>query len=120
MTINRALSRFFTHIMHSEWSKIIPCISLLKPYIYNNQQYNRNKAKQTQEIEKNNTVLTTKNNNQMKVLKAIRVLGDVAEIIVGASIVVELVQRIRAKKKAQVTTEPTADDTNDTAETQTT
>ncbi len=56
----------------------------------------------------------------MKVLKAIRVLGDVAEIIVGASIVVELVQRIRAKKKAQVTTEPTADDTNDTAETQTT
>ena len=46
----------------------------------------------------------------MKVLKAIRVLGDVAEIIVGASIVVELVQRIRAKKKAQVqTVEPTAD-----------
>ena len=33
----------------------------------------------------------------MKVLKAIRVLGDVAEIIVGASIVVELVQRIRAR-----------------------
>ena len=45
----------------------------------------------------------------MKVLKAIRILGDVAEIIVGASIVVELVERFRAKKKAQVinqTTEP--------------
>lgn len=53
----------------------------------------------------------------MKVLKAIRILGDVAEIIVGASIVVELVERYRAKKKAQVinqTTE-TADDTNDAA-----
>lgn len=35
----------------------------------------------------------------MKVLKAIRILGDVAEIIVGASIVVELVERYRAKKK---------------------
>ena len=56
----------------------------------------------------------------MKILKAIRDLGDVAEIIVGASIVVELVQRIRAKKKAQVMNQPTADDTNDTAETQTT
>lgn len=56
----------------------------------------------------------------MKVLKAIRVLGDVAEIIVGASIVVELVQRIRAKKKATAqVTEPTADDTIE-AETQTT
>lgn len=56
----------------------------------------------------------------MKVLKAIRVLGDVAEIIVGASIVVELVQRIRAKKSAQVINQTPADDTNDTAETQTT
>ena len=55
----------------------------------------------------------------MKVLKAIRVLGDVAEIIVGASIVVELVQRIRAKKKNQVTTEPTADASTE-AEVQTT
>lgn len=35
----------------------------------------------------------------MKVLKAIRILGDVAEIIVGASIVIELVERYRAKKK---------------------
>ena len=36
----------------------------------------------------------------MKVLKAIRILGDVAEIIVGASIVIELIERYRAKKKA--------------------
>ena len=35
----------------------------------------------------------------MKVLKAIRILGDVAEIIVGTSIVIELVERYRAKKK---------------------
>ena len=35
----------------------------------------------------------------MKVLKAIRILGDVAEIIVWASIVIELVERYRAKKK---------------------
>ena len=35
----------------------------------------------------------------MKVLKAIRILGDVAEIIVGASIVIELGERYRAKKK---------------------
>lgn len=58
----------------------------------------------------------------MKILKAIRVLGDVAEIIVGASIVIELVERYRAKKTAQVinpTTE-TADDTNDAAEVTTT
>ena len=58
----------------------------------------------------------------MKILKAIRVLGDVAEIIVGASIVIELVERFRAKKKAQVinqTTE-TAYDTNDAAEVTTT
>ena len=38
----------------------------------------------------------------MKVLKAIRILGDVAEIIVGASIVIELVERYRAKKKAPI------------------
>ena len=56
----------------------------------------------------------------MKVLKAIRVLGDVAEIIVGASIVVELVQRFRAKKKAQVQTVGPAEETDDAAETQTT
>ena len=55
----------------------------------------------------------------MKVLKAIRVLGDVAEIIVGASIVVELVQRIRAKKKAQVQTVEAAE-TPTEAEVQTT
>ena len=45
----------------------------------------------------------------MKVLKAIRILGDVAEIIVGASIVVELVERYRAKKKVQVQTTESAD-----------
>lgn len=58
----------------------------------------------------------------MKILKAIRVLGDVAEIIVGASIVIELVERYRARKTAQVinpTTE-TADDTKDAAEVTTT
>ena len=57
----------------------------------------------------------------MKVLKAIRILGDVAEIIVGASIVIELVERYRAKKKtpAPILTE-TADETNDTAEVTTT
>ena len=55
----------------------------------------------------------------MKILKAIRVLGDVAEIIVGASIVIELVERYREKKKAQVTTEPTADASTE-AEVQTT
>ena len=44
----------------------------------------------------------------MKVLKAIRILGDVAEIIVGASIVIELIERYRAKKKisASVLTDP--------------
>ena len=46
----------------------------------------------------------------MKVLKAIRILGDVAEIIVGASIVVELVERYRAKKKVQVQTTDPADE----------
>ena len=56
----------------------------------------------------------------MKVLKAIRILGDVAEIIVGASIVVELVERYRAKKKAQVINQSTADDATLSAETQTT
>ena len=56
----------------------------------------------------------------MKVLKAIRILGDVAEIIVGASIVVELVEKYRAKKKAQVQTVEPAEETDDAAETQTT
>ena len=55
-----------------------------------------------------------------KFLKALRVAGDVAEIIVASSIVVEFIERFRAKKKAQVQTVEPADDTNDTAETQTT
>ena len=57
-----------------------------------------------------------------KFLKALRDAGDVAEIIVASSIVVEFIERFRAKKKAQVinqTTE-TADETNDTAEVTTT
>ena len=43
-----------------------------------------------------------------KFLKVLKVAGDVAEIIVASSIVVELIERYRAKKKtvqAQVTTE---------------
>ena len=59
----------------------------------------------------------------MKVLKAVRVLGDVAEIIVGASIVIELVERYRAKKKTAAqaqTTEPTADTPTKPAEVKTT
>ena len=56
----------------------------------------------------------------MKVLKAIRILGDVAEIIVGASILIELVERFRAKKKAQVQTVEPAEETDDAAEIQTT
>ena len=39
-----------------------------------------------------------------KFLKALRVAGDVAEIIVASSIVVEFIERFRAKKKAQVQT----------------
>lgn len=47
-----------------------------------------------------------------KFLKALRVAGDVAEIIVASSIVVEFIEKFRAKKKAaQVqTTEPTAEE----------
>ena len=37
-----------------------------------------------------------------KFLKALRVAGDVAEIIVASSIVVEFIERFRAKKKAQI------------------
>ena len=56
----------------------------------------------------------------MKVLKAIRIFGDVAEIIIGASIVIELVERYRAKKKtpAPVLTDPATpvnEQTDDTA-----
>ncbi len=56
-----------------------------------------------------------------KFLKALRVAGDVAEIIVASSIVVDFIERFRAKKKAQVQTalEP-AEETDDAAETQTT
>ena len=37
-----------------------------------------------------------------KFLKALRVAGDVPEIIVASSIVVEFIERFRAKKKAQI------------------
>ena len=39
-----------------------------------------------------------------KFMKVLKVAGDVAEIIVASSIVVELIERYRAKKTAQVTT----------------
>ena len=55
-----------------------------------------------------------------KFLKALRVAGDVAEIIVASSIVVEFIERFRAKKKAQVQTVGPAEETDDAAETQTT
>ena len=42
-----------------------------------------------------------------KFLKALRVAGDVAEIIVASSIVVEFIERFRAKKKAQVINQTT-------------
>ena len=44
-----------------------------------------------------------------KFMKVLKVAGDVAEIIVASSIVVELIERYRAKKTAQVTTNQTAD-----------
>ena len=51
-----------------------------------------------------------------KFLKALRVAGDVAEIIVASSIVVEFIERFRAKKKAQVqTATESADDTDESA-----
>ena len=37
-------------------------------------------------------------------MKVLKVAGDVAEIIVASSIVVELIERYRAKKAAQLTT----------------
>ena len=46
-----------------------------------------------------------------KFMRVLKVAGDVAEIIVASSIVVELIERYRAKKNAQVTTNQTADQT---------
>ena len=43
-----------------------------------------------------------------KFMKVLKVAGDVAEIIVASSIVVELIERYRAKKNAQVINQPTA------------
>ena len=45
-----------------------------------------------------------------KFLKALRVAGDVAEIIVASSIVVEFIERFRAKKKDQLQTVDPADE----------
>lgn len=46
-----------------------------------------------------------------KFFKVLKVAGDVAEIIVASSIVVELIERYRAKKKtAQVQTVEPADE----------
>lgn len=39
-----------------------------------------------------------------KFIKVLKVAGGVAEIIVASSIVVELIERYRAKKAAQLTT----------------
>ena len=55
-----------------------------------------------------------------KFLKALRVAGDVAEIIVASSIVVEFIERFRAKKKAQVQTVEPADEPIKPAEVTTT
>ena len=49
-------------------------------------------------------------------LKVLKVAGDVAEIIVASSIVVELIERYRAKKNAQVTTNQTANQPIEKAE----
>ena len=56
-----------------------------------------------------------------KFMKVLKVAGDVAEIIVASSIVVELIERYRVKKNAQVTTNQTANQpTGEKAEVQTT
>ena len=55
-----------------------------------------------------------------KFLKALRGAGDVAEIIVASSIVVEFIERFRAKKKAQVQTVESAEETDEAAEVTTT
>ena len=56
-----------------------------------------------------------------KFLKALRIAGDCAEIIVAGSILVELYEKFKGrKKKAQVQTVETAEETDDAAETQTT
>ena len=56
-----------------------------------------------------------------KFLKALRIAGDCAEIIVAGSILVELYEKIKGrKKKAQVQTVEPAEETDDAAEIQTT
>ena len=70
--------------------------------------------------ERNNSINNQAENKMSKFLKALRVAGDVAEIIVASSIVVEFIERFRAKKKAQVQTVEPAEETDDAAEIQTT
>ena len=56
-----------------------------------------------------------------KFLKALRIVGDCAQIIVAGSILVELYEKFKGrKKKAQVQTVGPAEETDDAAETQTT
>lgn len=66
LTTNRALSHFFTHIMHSEWSIIIPFLIPSKPYICNNQQYKKNKAKRIQEANKKQRETTLLTNQKQR------------------------------------------------------
>ena len=46
-------------------------------------------------------------------LKVLKVAGDVAEIIVASSIVVELIERYRAKKKKTVQVQTTTETANE-------
>lgn len=56
-----------------------------------------------------------------KFSKTLRTANTAASIVIAIGVAVDLYDRFKGRfKKAQVTTEPTADDTNDTAETQTT
>ena len=46
-------------------------------------------------------------------MKVLKVAGDVAEIIVASSIVVELIERYRAKKKKTVQVQTTTETANE-------
>ena len=48
-------------------------------------------------------------------MKVLKVAGDVAEIIVASSIVVELIERYRAKKKKTVQVQTTSETANEAA-----
>lgn len=56
-----------------------------------------------------------------KFSKTLRTANTAASIVIAIGVAVDLYDRIMGRfQKAQVTTEPTADDATDTAETQTT